>query len=200
MWMTETEQRIALRGYYASTSFMDEQVGRALGALERLGVADRTVVVFLGDHGWHLGEHTHWQKMSLMEESVRAPLIISAPGRKGAGRASNALVEFLDVYPTLADLCGLGAPPDLEGVSLAPLLDDPSGSVKEAAYSQAEYEGRIFGRTVRTERYRYIRWQGDGGGEELYDHLKDPREFTNLVADSGYSAALKEMRSLIREP
>ena len=195
MGMSEEDQRISLRGYYASVSFMDHQFGRVLDELERLGLADRTVVLFFGDHGWHLGEHTHWQKMSLMEESVKAPLIISAPGIRGAGRSSRALAEFVDFYPTLADLCGLDTPPGLEGVSLRPLLDDPSGSVKDAAFSQVQWEDRIFGRTVRTGRYRYIRWEGDGGGEELYDHANDPREFTNLATDPSFRTALDQMRS-----
>ncbi len=195
MGMSEENQRISLRGYYASVSFMDQQAGRVLDELERLGVADRTVVLFFGDHGWHLGEHTHWQKMSLMEESVSAPLIISAPGMRGAGRSSNALVEFVDFYPTLADLCGLEPPANLEGVSLAPLLDDPSGSVKDAAFSQVQWEDRIYGRTVRTDRYRYIRWEGDGGGEELYDHSTDPREFSNLVLDPEHAVVLESMRA-----
>ena len=195
MGMSEENQRLALRGYYAAVSFMDAQVGRVVAEVERLGIADRTVIVFFGDHGWHLGEHTHWQKMSLMEESVRAPLIIAAPGARGAGRSSQALVEFVDFYPTLADLCGLEPPGDLEGVSLAPLLDDPDGAVKDAAFSQVQWEGRIFGRTVRTNRYRYIRWEGDGGGEELYDHANDPREFVNLAPDPGHAAALASLRS-----
>lgn len=195
MGMSEENQRISLRGYYASVSFMDQQVGRVLDELDRLGIADRTVVVFFGDHGWHLGEHTHWQKMSLMEESVRAPLIISAPGARGAGRSSRALVEFVDFYPTLADLCGLAPPSNLEGVSLAPLLDDPSASVKDAAFSQVQWEDRIFGRTVRTDRFRYIRWEGDGGGEELYDHENDPREFTNLAQAPEFAAVLEDMQS-----
>ncbi len=195
MGMSEEDQRISLRGYYASVSFMDYQLGRVLAELERLGLAERTIVLFFGDHGWHLGEHTHWQKMSLMEESVKAPLIIAAPGMQGAGRSSSALVEFVDFYPTLADLCGLDPPPDLEGVSLAPLLDDPTGSVKDAAFSQVQWEGRIYGRTVRTERYRYIRWEGDGGGEELYDHRADPREFANLARDPQHAAALAGLRS-----
>jgi len=176
---------------------MDAQLGRALAALERLGVAERTIVVFLGDHGWSLGEHTHWQKMSLMEESVRAPLIIAAPGARGAGRPSRALVEFVDLYPTLADLCGLEPPGDLEGVSLAPVLDDPDSSVKSAAYSQVEYEESIYGRTVRTDHYRYIRWQGDGGGEELYDHDRDPGEFTNLASSPAHRSALERHRALL---
>lgn len=199
MGMSEENQRISLRGYYAAVSFMDEQVGRVLDEVDRLGMADRTVVVFLGDHGWHLGEHTHWQKMSLMEESVRAPLIISAPGSAGAGRSSRAMVEFVDLYPTLAELCGLTPPADLEGVSLAPLLDDPAGTVKDAAFSQVQWEDRIFGRTVRTDRYRYIRWEGDGGGEELYDHASDPREFTNLVSDPAHEAALQRLRARLAE-
>ena len=195
MGMSEENQRISLRGYYASVSFMDEQVGRVLDELERLEIADRTVVVFFGDHGWHLGEHTHWQKMSLMEESVRAPLIISAPGARGAGRSTQALAEFVDFYPTLSELAGLTPPSNLEGVSLVPVLDDPAASVKDAAFSQVQWEDRIFGRTVRTDRYRYIRWEGDGGGEELYDHEMDPREFTNLAQLPAHAAVLGQMRT-----
>lgn len=195
MGMSEENQRISLRGYYASVSFMDEQVGRVLDELERLEIADRTVVVFFGDHGWHLGEHTHWQKMSLMEESVRAPLIISAPGARGAGRSTQALAEFVDFYPTLSELAGLTPPSNLEGVSLVPVLDDPAVSVKDAAFSQVQWEDRIFGRTVRTDRYRYIRWEGDGGGEELYDHEMDPREFTNLAQVPAHAAVLEQMRA-----
>ena len=195
MGMSEENQRISLRGYYASVSFMDEQVGRVLDELDQLEIADRTVVVFFGDHGWHLGEHTHWQKMSLMEESVRAPLIISAPGARGAGRSTKALAEFVDFYPTLAELAGLTPPSNLEGVSLVPVLDDPTASVKDAAFSQVQWEDRIFGRTVRTDRYRYIRWEGDGGGEELYDHEKDPREFTNLAPVPEHSAVLEQLRT-----
>ena len=199
MGMSEENQRISLRGYYASVSFMDEQVGRVLDELDRLEIADRTVVVFFGDHGWHLGEHTHWQKMSLMEESVRAPLIISAPGARGAGRSTKALAEFVDFYPTLAELAGLTPPSNLEGVSLVPVLDDPTASVKDAAFSQVQWEDRIFGRTVRTDRYRYIRWEGDGGGEELYDHEKDPREFTNLAPVPEHSTILEQMRARLDE-
>ena len=132
------------------------------------------------------------------QRSVRAPLIVSAPGRKGAGRSSKALVEFVDIYPTLADLCGLDPPADLEGLSLKPLLDDPDRRWKRAAFSQVEWEGRIYGRTVRTDRYRYIHWRGDGGGEELYDHAEDPREFTNLAGDSQHAAALERMRRVLK--
>ena len=210
MGMSEEGQRVSLQGYYASTSFMDQQVGRVLDTIERLGVADRTVVVFFGDHGWHLGEHTHWQKMSLMEESAKAPLIISAPGARGAGRSTKALAEFIDFYPTLADLCGLEPPDDLDGVSLRPVLDDPATSVKDAAFTQIEWahsddprsvqgasgktDDRIYGRTIRTDRYRYIHWKGDGGGEELYDHDNDPGEFTNLAASPEHAEILSQLR------
>ena len=198
MGMTPTQQRIALRGYYASVSYMDRQFGRVLHALDRLKLTDNTVVVFFGDHGWHLGEHTHWQKMSLMEESVRAPLIVAAPGMDGNGRATQALAEFVDLYPTLTELCGLPPPPDLDGVSLAPVLQNPLETVKNAAYSQVEYENRIYGRSVRTDRYRYIQWQGDGGGEELYDHDNDPREFHNLAASARRSGAVNEVIERLR--
>jgi uncharacterized sulfatase len=198
MGMSEADQRTALRGYYASVSYMDEQVGRALDALERLGLADNTVVAFFGDHGWSLGEHTHWQKMGLMEEAVRAPLIVSAPGNKGAGRKSRELVEFVDIYPTLAELGGLQAPATLEGTSFAPLLDEPDRAWKRAAFSQVEWEDRIYGRAVRTDRYRYIAWEGDGGGEELYDHESDPGEFRNVAAAQEHAAALQEHRALLK--
>jgi len=196
MKMDEPRIREALRGYYASTSFMDDQVGRVLGGLERMGLGDNTIVVFWGDHGWHLGEHTRWQKMSLMEESARVPLIVAAPGRKGNGQGSRALVEFVDVYPTLAELCGLTPPANLEGQSLAPLLDAPSRAFKRAAFTELRYES-ITGRSVRTARYRYIRWEGAGGGEELYDHDKDPREFTNLATKPEARAALDEHRRIL---
>ncbi len=196
MQMDEPRIREALRGYYASTSFMDDQLGRVLAGLERMGLADSTIVVFWGDHGWNLGEHTRWQKMSLMEESARVPLIIAAPGRKGNGKACRALVEFVDLYPTLAELCGLTPPAHLEGQSLAPLLDRPERPFKKAAFTQLQFEN-IVGRSVRTDRYRYIRWEGAGGGEEQYDHERDPREFTNLAAKPEARRVLEEHRRIL---
>lgn len=186
----------ALRGYYASTSFMDDQVGRVMAGLDRMGLAENTVIVFWGDHGWHLGEHTRWQKMSLMEESARVPLIIAAPGRRGCGKPSRALVEFVDVYPTVAELCGLKPPATLEGRSLVPLLDNPARRGKKAAFTELRYE-KIVGRSIRTDRYRYIRWEGEGGGEELYDHDLDPREFTNLALKPEHRKTLDEHRRIL---
>ena len=181
MKMDERGIREARRGYYASTSFMDEQLGLVMQGLEKMGLADKTIVVFWGDHGWSLGEHTHWQKMSLMEESTRVPLLIRVPGRAGNGKACGSLVEYVDLYPTLAELCGLtGIPAGLEGQSLARLLENPKRAFKKAAFTQIAFED-IVGRAVRTDRYRYIKWEGRGGGEELYDHKSDPGEFTNLA-------------------
>lgn len=196
MGMDEAHIREALRGYYASTSFMDEQVGRVLEGLATAGLADYTIVVFWGDHGWNLGEHTRWQKMSLFEESCRVPLIVAVPGRKGNGRASQALVELVDLYPTLAELCGLKAPAALEGQSFAPLLDHPERTFKKAAFTQLRFRN-ITGRSLRTARFRYTRWEGEGGGEELYDHQRDPGEFTNLAAKSEARNQLEKHRALL---
>lgn len=196
MGMNEKQIREARRGYYASTSFMDEQLGRVLDALDRLKLADNTIIVFWGDHGWNLGEHTRWQKMSLMEDSTRVPLMIYAPGSKGNGKACTSLVEFVDIYPTLAALCGLKPPSNLEGQSMTALLDNPSRSFKKAAFTQIAYED-ITGRAVRTPRYRYIRWEGKGGGEELYDHQNDPGEFTNLALKPQAKSQLEQHRRIL---
>lgn len=193
--LDEKGMRETRRGYYAATSFMDEQVGRVLDGLNKLGLAGNTIVVFWGDHGWSLGEHTHWQKMSLMEEVARVPLVVAAPGRRGNGKASRALVEFVDIYPTLADLCSLKPPPGLAGESLVSMLDRPDRSVKPAAYTQIAFED-IRGLAVRTDRYRYIQWHGRGGGEELYDHASDPGEFRNLAASPGMDYVLRDHRRL----
>jgi uncharacterized sulfatase len=201
--MTEAEQKEALRAYYASTSFVDAQIGRVLDALDRLGLAGNTVVVLWGDHGWHLGEHGLWQKQSLYEESARVPMIFAAPGLKGPGKGTAALAEFVDVYPTLADLAGLTPPAGLHGVSLRPALEDPSKSVKEAAYTQVrrggEKAGFFFGRSVRTDRFRYTEWGEDGAkGAELFDHRSDPHEYTNLAADPAYAEEVKRHKALLR--
>jgi len=197
MKMNEDQQMEALRGYYAAISFMDDQLGRVLRTLDKLGLRDNTVVVFQGDHGWHLGEHTFWQKRSLMEESAKVPLIISRPGKKG--QVCRSLVELVDIYPTLADLCGLTPPATLEGRTLRPVLDNPRRAHKTAAYTQLN-AGKTEGRAVRTTDFRYIRWTTpEETAEELYDHRKDPREFTNVAADKKYTEELKRHRGLIAE-
>ncbi len=195
--MSDGEKREAIRAYFASVSYMDWQVGRVLDSLEKSGQAERTIVVFWGDHGWHLGEHRRWHKRSLFEESMRAPLLIAAPGRKGNGQGARGLVEFVDIYPTLAELAGLQGPGNLEGQSLRPLLDNPGRAWKRAAFSVVTSPGGIVGRAAVTERYRYIRWTGPHPDEELYDRVKDPREFTNLARGEGHGGALREMRGVL---
>lgn len=198
MGMDELGRREAIRAYYASISYMDWQLGRVLGLLDNLKLRERTIIAFWGDHGWHLGEHHRWHKRSLFEESARAPLIISAPGRRGNGKGSKALVEFVDIYPTLAELAGLKGPAELEGQSLAPVLDNPSRPFKKAAFTQMYVpEQKITGRSVRVERFRYTRWEGPYPDEELYDHTADPKEYTNLARQTAASGKLREMRSVL---
>ena len=134
--MSDAQRREAIQAYYASISFMDAQVGRVLDALERLGLADNTIIVFTSDHGYHMCQHGLWQKMSLFENSARVPLIVSRPARRPTARATKSLAELVDLYPTLADLCGLPAPAYLDGKSQRPVLDDPAKSVKDAAFTQ----------------------------------------------------------------
>ncbi|MEX2261384.1 MAG: sulfatase [Bryobacteraceae bacterium] len=193
---TDREKREALRGYYASISYMDSLVGRVVDHLERLKLAGSTAIVFWSDHGWHLGEHFRWQKRSLFEESARVPLIVSAPGRKGRGKASRALVELVDLYPTVAEPCGVNPPSSIEGQSFVPLLDSPDRKWKTAAFTQMAHQD-ILGRAVRTSRYRYIRWTGPHPDEELYDHDADPREIVNLARDASKKELLNEMRGVL---
>jgi uncharacterized sulfatase len=197
--LSETQQREATRAYFASISFMDAQVGRLLDALDRLGLRDQTLVVFWGDHGYHLGEHGTWMKSSLFEESARVPLIISAPGMK-AGKSCERLVEFVDLYPTVAEFCGLKTPEGLEGESLVPLLRDPNRRWKKAAFTQvrrAEQGQSFAGRSVRTDRWRYTEWDEGRKGAELYDHRKDPHEWTNLANDPRHQSTVSELKSLL---
>lgn len=186
--LDETTCRQALQAYHASVSFVDAQIGRVLEALDRLKLADNTIVVLWSDHGYHLGEHLGmWQKRSLMEESARTPLIIRAPGTRGQGRACIRIVELVDLYPTLTALCGLDTPPHLTGRNLQPLLDDPAAEWNGHAITQilrpadTRFTEPVMGRSLRTARWRYTEWNEGREGLELYDHDKDPDEFTNLA-------------------
>jgi iduronate 2-sulfatase len=189
----------AIRAYHACTSFTDAQVGRVLAALDRLHLRDNTAIVLIADHGWHLGEKGMWAKLTLFEPSARVPLIISAP-RMAAGKGCMRTVESLDVYPTLADLCGLKAPAVLEGKSLRPLLEDPAHPWDRPAYSflhRGPGNGAS-GVSVRTEQYRYTEWDGGRSGAELYDYDKDPTESRNLAAESAQASTVKKMKELLR--
>ncbi|MDF2378055.1 MAG: sulfatase [Verrucomicrobiales bacterium] len=169
--------RQAIQSYYASITFADAQVGKVLDALEATGLNENTVVVFTSDHGYHMGEHGHWQKTTLFENATRVPLIIAAPETKAAGQISTSPTEMLDIYPTLAELCDLEAPAYLSGVSLAPVLEDASAAPRDSALSQYET-----GYSLRTDRYRYTEWGEKGvDGKELYDRQTDPEELINLA-------------------
>jgi len=185
-----------IHGYYAATSYTDAQIGRVLDELDRLGLREKTVVVLWGDHGWQLGEHGLWCKHTNFEVACRAPLIFSKPGQKHPGAKCDALVEFVDIYPTLCELCGLPVPEGLEGISLAPLLEDPRRPWKKAAFSQYP-RGRIMGYSMRTERYRYTEWVPRDGGEpvarELYDHQTDPAENVNLARRPEHAQLIEEL-------
>jgi arylsulfatase A-like enzyme len=213
--MDERLTREARQAYFASITFMDQQVGKLLDALERLQLADKTIVVFHSDHGYHTGEHDGmWQKQSLFEGSARVPLIIAAPGAKSAGKSSPAIAELIDVYPTLAELCGLKAPAGLPGTSLAPQLTDAANPGKGYALTQvrrggggggkkgkdkAAGEGVFPGYSLRTDRWRYTEWDGGARGIELYDHENDPHEFTNPAQDPRFADVMKEMNPKLKE-
>ncbi|MEY4199630.1 MAG: hypothetical protein RLZZ265_1370 [Verrucomicrobiota bacterium] len=193
---TEQQSREAKQAYYATISFVDAQVGRLLDALDRFKLADRTVVVFWSDHGYHEGEHGLWMKQSLWEGSAHAPLLIRAPGAKGNGGVSPRTVEFVDLYPTLADLAGLTAPKNLAGASLKPLLENPSSPWTKPAFTQV-WRGGFAGHSIRTERWRYTEWDGGKQGVQLFDLQNDPQELKELSADPQYAGTVKELKSLV---
>jgi arylsulfatase A-like enzyme len=196
--MTDRQRREAIQAYWASITFMDAQVGRVLAALDRLGLADNTVIVMTSDHGYHLYQHGLWQKMSLFENAARVPLIIAAPGAAGSGRATASLAELVDLYPTLADLCGLKPPAYLDGRSQRPALDDPSRSVKDAAYTQILRGAGVDGFSVRTDRWRYTLWNDGRDGEQLFDMQSDPGETHNLAGDPAHAETVTKLKQLLR--
>jgi iduronate 2-sulfatase len=195
---TDQDRREYMRSYYAGISFMDAQVGKVLDALDRLKLWDNTVVVFFGDHGFHLGERGWWNKSTVFELSARAPLIVWSPRMKRGGKNSLRLVEFIDIYPTIVELCALKGPPGLEGRSFVPLLDDPTRGWKEAAFTQVQ-RGRSAGYSLRTERWRYTEWDAGSKGIELYDHESDPGEWHNLAGDIRHEATTKELSVVLRK-
>jgi iduronate 2-sulfatase len=186
-------------GYYAATSYLDAQLGKVIAELDRLGLAESTVIVFWSDHGYHLGEHGLWGKTSAYELDAQVPLLVVAPQVKRAGARTAALVELLDLYPTLVDLCGLPARPGLEGVSLRAVLENPAARVKPAAFTVAPRPPNIqggqsdtMGYSMREERYRYTEWREWSTGRlraaELYDHAADPDETINRADDPAFAA------------
>jgi len=196
--VTEAQAAESILAYYAAISFVDAQVGRVLNALERLRLSENTTIVLWGDNGYHLGEHGLWKKQSLYEGSARVPLILAGAGVAARGVTCRRTVESLDVYPTLADLCGIPAPGNLQGVSLRPLLDDPGREWTRPAYTQVSAAKRT-GYSVRTEKWRYTEWGGGALGNELYDYESDPGELRNLAGDSKFQSALSDMRAKLKQ-
>ena len=203
--LTIEQRKEIIRAYYASTTLMDACLGRVLDGLKKLKLDDDTIVVFLSDHGYHLGQHGLWQKSDLFEGSARVPFIISVPGMKTAGQSSSSLTELIDLYPTLADLCNLPQPKHLKGHSLAPLLANPTATVRQAAYSTTRIRPRLpgftgkvkpLGRSIRTDRYRYTEWADGKYGVELYDYQTDPREITNLARSAAHTDKVKQLKTI----
>jgi iduronate 2-sulfatase len=198
--------RQSAQAYYASISFMDAQVGRVVNALDRLGLSDNTIIVFTSDHGYHIGEHGLWQKMSIFEESARVPLLIVAPGVAKQGTRAEAPVELIDLYPTLTDLCGVEAPENLQGQSLVPILKDANAEGRGWALSQVNRnrgaesaKGKGFsGYSLRTPRWRYTEWDEGREGRELYDHESDPKELTNLADDQAHAPTVADLSKQLR--
>jgi uncharacterized sulfatase len=193
--LDELTLRQALQAYYACVSFVDAQVGRMLDSLERLGLEEKTIVVFWSDHGYHLGEHGGvWQKRTMFEQCTRTPLIFRAPWAKGNGQDCANIVEFIDIYPTVTSLAGLGQTTKLPGRSLVPLLENPLAKWESSAVSQilrpadSRFEAPVMGRSIRTGRWRYTEWGEGEHGRELYDHATDPLEFHNLAIDPDANA------------
>jgi iduronate 2-sulfatase len=196
-----TGLRETIRAYYASISFLDANVGRVLDALDRLGLADETIVVFISDHGYHLGDRGQWMKQTLFEQSTRAPLIVAGAGVAAKGGTSPRIVEFLDLYPTLVALAGIPSPDGLQGRSLVPLLKDPRAAWDHAALSQVRRgpaATAFMGYSVRTRDWRYTEWDGGAQGVELYDERRDPGERRNLAADPTHQRQVAEMQRLLR--
>lgn len=185
-----------VKHYYACVSFIDAQVGILLDTLQRLDLMKKTIVVLFGDNGFHLGEHGGlWRKQTLWEEALHIPLIVAVPGQP-AGRVSQRLVELVDLYPTLAQICSLPVPEGMEGTSLLPLLKDPDRSWKKAAFSMNARRG-LFGVSVRTPDYHYIQWEF-GEPSQLFDLRVDPQEENNVADDFAYGGVVAQMKAILQ--
>ncbi|MDZ7639042.1 MAG: sulfatase [Bryobacterales bacterium] len=193
--------RMLIHGYYACVSYTDAQVGRLMAELDRLQLRESTTVILWGDHGWKLGDYGAWCKHTNFELDTHVPMVLSVPGQKNAGGSTRALVEYVDVYPTLAEASGLPVPAQCEGKSMMPLLEDPGRKWKEAAFSQYPRGGQMMGYTLRTERWRYTEWIHRPSGEirerELYDHAESDVATANLAALRAHAETVKELSRLL---
>jgi arylsulfatase A-like enzyme len=205
--MTDQEKRIMIQAYYASISFIDEQVGKLISKLEELKLKESTLIIFVSDHGFLLGEHDLWQKPNLFENTLRIPLIISDPRSAKSGLSSDSLIELIDIYPTILELSDLEIPDHVVGRSFAKLINRPSMPFRKSALSQSHArvtqpnlkKENIFGYSVRTEQFRYTEWAKGTHGIELYDHTNDSGENTNLFSHNAYQDVEAELRRLLRE-
>lgn len=203
--LTEEQALQLIHGYHACVSYTDAQIGRLLQELKALGLDKNTIVVLWGDHGWKLADYGQWCKHTNFEIDTRAPLIVKVPGMKTKGRKTKALVEFVDIYPSLCELAGLPQPEHLQGDSFVPLLSEPDLSWKNVAISQYPREKEeIMGYSIRTDRYRYTRWQRNSKPKkvialELYDLHKDPQGFVNIANQSEYQKVIQQLDTLFRQ-
>lgn len=193
--MDEIQEKKAVAAYYASVAYMDAQVGKVLNTLKEEGLDDNTIVIFTSDHGFHLGEHRFWMKVSLHEESVRVPMIIKVPGKKPA--VCHSFTELLDLYPTIAELAGLEYSENLQGKSLVETLDDPEKEVRDMAFSVSQ-GGKTF--LLRTKKWAYIQYDEDAAaGMELFDMEKDPKQYTNLALNPDYQEVVVEFQKKLKD-
>lgn len=197
MKFDEVDQREFKRAYYAGISFTDAQIGKLIATLDRLNLSDNTLVIMIGDNGFHLGERQWWNKNTLFEFSCRVPMIVVPPGTKSAGKVCERPVEFVDLYPTAIDYAGLPAPHKLAGQSLRPLLDDPAANWSKPAHTQVQ-RGKIAGRSVRTEKWRYTEWDEGRQGAELYDMTRDAGNYYNLASDAAFADVVTSLKPLLR--
>ncbi|MBC7351641.1 MAG: sulfatase [Thermogutta sp.] len=193
---TRQQAKEAIAAYYACLTFVDDNIGMILDALEETGLDKNTIVIFLGDHGFHLGDHGFWSKYSMLEATHRAPLIVRVPGAPANGKTCDEIVEFVDLVPTLGELLKLDLPKNLEGISFAPLLVNPQRPWKKAAFI-VEDDGDAFGECVRTKKYSYMELKKGAIPAALYDLEKDPWETRNVVDDPAYEQVRKEMADLL---
>ncbi len=192
--MNEEQEKKAIAAYYASVTYMDAQVGKVLNTLKEEGLEDNTIVIFTSDHGFHLGEHRFWMKVSLHEESARVPLIIKVPGKKPA--VCNSFAELLDLYPTITELAGLPISEHLQGKSLVKTLDNPEHKVRDMAFSVSQ-GGRTF--LLRDENWAYIQYDEDAGsGIELFDMNTDPKQYTNLAENPEYANIVDDFKNKLK--
>lgn len=196
---TENDKREFLRSYYACTSFMDAQVGEILDALKESGQMDNTLIVFFGDHGYHLGEHNWWNKVTVFEKGTNAPFIMAGNTVRKKGVKSDAMFEFIDIYPTMAELFHLNNIPEyLEGKSFAEVLEYPEKPFRSEVHAITR-RGSMLGKMVKNKEWRYIEWDNGEKGRELYDQKNDPIEYNNLAGNADYEEVIENMRTILHK-